>query len=72
MSWPSDLLPAGLAGLAEQVAGGEPAHRGGVALHRPGCLALGGQVQPERRDVWAERARVRLPGPPARTAAGRP
>jgi hypothetical protein len=34
------LLPAGPAGLAGQVAGGEPAHRRGVALHCPGCLAL--------------------------------
>jgi hypothetical protein len=53
---PVCLLPAGLSGLAQQVGGGEPGHRAGVALHRPGCLALGGQVQPERGDVRAERA----------------
>jgi hypothetical protein len=37
------------------VAGGEPAHRPGVALHRPRRLALRGQVQPEGPDVWPER-----------------
>ena len=48
--------------LPAQVAGGEPADRRGVALHRPGCLALGGQVQSERADQRLERARVQLPG----------
>jgi hypothetical protein len=33
-------------------------------LHRPGRLALGGQVQPERPDVGAEGACVGLPGQP--------
>ena len=36
----------------------------GVALHRPGRFALGGQVQPERGDVRAERPRVQQPGRP--------
>ena len=57
------LLPADLAGLAEQVAGGEPAHRPGVALHRPRRLALRGQVQPEGPDVRPERPGIAPPGP---------
>jgi hypothetical protein len=63
MSLPVHLLPAGLAGLAEQVVGGEPAHRPGVALHRPRRLALRGQVQPEGPDVWPERSGIAPPGP---------
>ena len=63
---PVGLLPAGLAGLAEQVAGGEPADGAGVALDRPGRFALGGQVQLERADVRRERACVQLPRLPGR------
>ena len=40
---------------AGQVSGSEPAHHRGVALHRPGGLALGGQVQGERPDQRLER-----------------
>jgi hypothetical protein len=50
---PVGLLPAGLAGLAGQVAGGEPADGTGLALDRPGRFALGGQVQPERANIAA-------------------
>ena len=70
ISW-AYLLPAGLAGLAEQVTDGEPAHRRGVAVHRPGCPARGSQMQPERPDVCAERARRPAARPARGAAAGR-
>jgi len=53
----ADLLPAGPAGLPQQVGGGEPGHRLDIGPDRPGGLALGGQVQPERADL-----RLEIPG----------
>jgi hypothetical protein len=51
-------MPPG-AGLAIRLQTGLGRRR---ALHCPGRLSLGGQVQAERPDVCAERASVRLSG----------
>jgi hypothetical protein len=61
----ADLLPPGARGPGDQVRGGEPGHGLGIGPHRLRCLALGGQVQPERLDL--RRADRR---PAAWTAAG--
>jgi hypothetical protein len=41
------LVPPAAADAGDQVGGGESGHGLGVGPHRLGCLALGGQVQPE-------------------------
>jgi len=69
----ADLFPAGEAGLAAQVGGGEPLHRLGIGPYRLGGLPLGGQVQAERADLWLEFPSVQLlglPGPRLRCGHG--
>jgi hypothetical protein len=51
---PVDLFSAGAAGLPAKVRGGEPLHCPGAGPDRPGSLALGGQMQPERADLRLE------------------
>jgi hypothetical protein len=51
---PIDLLPPVTKCVRDQVGGGEPLHRLGVGPYRPGSLALGCQVQPERADLRLE------------------
>ena len=50
--------------LLQQVCADEPLRRLGVGPDRLGCLALGGQVQPERADLGLESPRVQLLGLP--------
>ena len=46
------LGPGLPAGMLQELGCGEPLHRLGVGADGLGCLALGGQVQPERADLW--------------------
>jgi hypothetical protein len=46
--------------LAEQMSGGEPAHRIDVNPDGLLCLVLSGQVQPKRADVRRERSCIQL------------
>ena len=63
---PVYLVPAGAAGLAEKVRGGEPLDRLGVHAHRLGRLTLGREIEPERTDCPLEHSRgTRLQRPGA-------
>jgi hypothetical protein len=54
------LFPAALAGLGQDVGGGEPADRLGVGADRPRRLPLSGHVQRERLNFGLQRPRVQV------------